>query len=336
MVVSGEDQSLVLGDLIGLDGGGFVVAWSGYGWVDTLVRAFDPNGQPLGDAVVVHEPGGHQSQARLAALPDGRFSVTWLAASDGYDGGDGSLEGIQTRSFATRGLDLDSGSNADVLMGTPFADRISAGAGNDVVYGWGGNDVIDGGPGVDTLVLPVDTADALAHVADMVFQAGNLARLGSSLGAADLAGIERVRLEDGLYGLDTSAGGKVFQAAALWRAAFGTLPGRVELSHWAAVADGSADMQALAASMLDSLAPPGITNADVVSHLYVQLVGHAPTADVVNTYASQIGVGKTWSSQADLFAWAASQDLNVQSMIEDAGVAFVGSIQVLDPTPWFG
>ncbi|MBK6472472.1 MAG: hypothetical protein IPF94_17675 [Betaproteobacteria bacterium] len=336
VAVSGEDQSLGLSDLVGLDGGGFAVAWTGRGWVDTHVRAFDANGQSLGDTVVVHEAGGHQSQARLAALQDGRFSVTWLAASDGYSGGDGSVEGIQTRSFATRGLNLDGGNDADALIGTPLADRIGAGAGNDIVHAWGGADRIDGGAGVDTLVLPVTTADVLQRPADFVFQPGQLARLGSSLGTVDLTGIERVRLDDGLYAIDTTADGKAFQAAALWQAAFGQLPTQPELSRWTAVADGSADMRALAAAMLDSYAPPNLSNADLVAHLYTRLVGEAPTAEVVTAYAAQIGADKTWASQADVFAWAASLDLNVQAMVDDGGVSFVGSIQMLDPALWFG
>lgn len=335
-VVSDEDASLGLSDLVGLDGGGFAIAWTGRSWVDTHVRAYDANGQPLGDTVVVHEAGGHQSQARLAALQDGRFSVTWLAASDGYNGGDGSAEGIQTRSFATRGLSLDGSTGADALVGTPLADHIRTGAGNDIVHAWGGDDRVDGGAGVDTLVLPVATADVLQHPTDLVLQPGQLTRLGSSLGTVELTGIERVRLDDGLYAVDTTPGGKAFQAAALWQVAFGQLPTRADLSHWTAVADDSADMQALAAAMLASLAPPNLSNAELVAHLYARLVGQAPTADVVTSFATQIGAGKTWDSQGDLLAWAASLDLNVQAMVDDGGVAFVGSIQMLDPAPWFG
>lgn len=336
VVVSDEDQSLSLSDLVGLEGGGFVVAWTGRSWVDTHARAFDANGQPLGDTVVVHDAGGHQSQARLVALQDGRFSVTWLAASDGYNGGDGSAEGIQTRSFATRGLNLDGGNEADALVGTPLADRIGAGAGNDTVHAWGGADRIDGGAGVDTLVLPVATADVLQRPADFVFQPGQLTRLGCSLGTVDLTGIERVRLDDGLYAIDTTVGGKAFEAAALWQAAFGQLPAQPELSRWTAAADESVDMRALAAAMLDAYAPPNLSNADLVAHLYTQLVGEAPTAEVVSAFAAQIGVDKMWVSQADVFAWAASLDLNVQAMVDDGGVSFVGSIQMLDPVFWFG
>lgn len=336
LAVSDQDQSLGLEDLVALDGGGFVVAWTGRSWIDTHVRAFGADGQALGDTVVVHGAGGFQNQARLAALDDGRFAVTWLSSSDGYSGGDGSAEGLQTRSFATRGLQLAGGSGADTLLGTPLADHIVAGAGNDRVLAWGGADRVDGGAGVDTLVLPVSTADVLQHVRELVHQPGRLSRLGSSLGSVELTGVERVQLDDGLYAVDTAVGGKTWQAAALWQAAFGRLPATADLSRWTAVADRSADMPALAAAMLQGLGPAQLRDADLVAHLYTRLVGQPPTADQVATYAAQIGSGKTWSTQAELYAWAANQDVNVQAMVDTAGVNFVGSIPQLDPAAWFG
>ena len=336
VAVYGEDQSLALNDLVGLDGGGFVVAWTGRSWIDVHVRAFASNGQPLGDAVVVHDGGGFQNEPRLAALDDGRFTVTWHASSDGYNGGDRSVDGGQTRSFATRGLGIDGSSQADTLTGTPLGDRITAGAGNDRVLAWGGDDQIDGGSGVDTVVVPVITADVLAHAAALEFAPGRLSALGSPLGTVSLTGVERVKLDDGLYAVDTTAGGKTWQAAALWQAAFDRLPTVGELSRWTHVADDSAGMEALAAAMLREYAPANLSNADLVTHLYVQLVGQLPAADVVQAFAAQIGAGRTWASQADLFSWAASQDLNVQAMVDAAGVPFVGIIQPLDPAPWFG
>lgn len=39
----------------------------------------------------------------------------------------------------------------DIITGTYLANNISAGAGNDVMYGWGGNNRLDGGAGIDTL-----------------------------------------------------------------------------------------------------------------------------------------------------------------------------------------
>lgn len=335
-VIDSEDQSLAINDLIGLDGGGFVVAWTGRSWIDVHVRAFASNGQALGDAVVVHEAGGFQSDARLAPLDDGRFAVTWHASSDGYNGGDGSVDGVQARTFATRGLTVNGSGDADKLSGTPFTDRISAGAGNDQVLAWGGADQIDGGTGVDTVVLPVSTADVLANAAALVLAPGQVSALGSSLGTVSLTGVERVKLDDGLYAADTVAGGKTWQAAALWHAAFDRLPTVGELSRWTRTADDSASMEALAAAMLREYAPANLSNADLVTHLYVQLVGQMPSADTVDAFAAQVGGGRTWGSQADLFSWAAGQDLNLQAMVDVAGMPFVGSIQSLDPALWFG
>jgi Ca2+-binding RTX toxin-like protein len=179
-VVEGNDPSLQLGDLVALDGGGYAVGWHGRSWIDASARAYGADLQPLGDALVLHGSGGFQSQVDLTALADGRFAATWAAGSDGYTGGDGNGAGIETRVFATRGVDSVGSANADTLRGTPLDDRIDGGAGNDVLVSAGGNDTVIGGAGTDTLWLATPAADVLAHLADVQWVPGALSRVGSA------------------------------------------------------------------------------------------------------------------------------------------------------------
>ena len=56
----------------------------------------------------------------------------------------------------------------DVLRGTPAADRISGGRGNDRLVGLGGNDVVTGGPGVDRFDCGAGRDVANAQVGESV------------------------------------------------------------------------------------------------------------------------------------------------------------------------
>jgi len=227
------------------------------------------------------------------------------------------------------------GDGNDVLIGNAVANWLQGGSGRDIISGQGGNDVVDGGAGSDWLLLSVSTADVLAHPADLVFVPGLLSRVGSSLGVVDLTGIERVRLTDGLYAFDTlaptqtDAGGKVWQAAALYRAGFGQVPNQAVLSQWTAQADQVADMGDLGQAMINFYAP-GVSNEGLVTHLYFMLAGVMPSPQIVQTYAGLIGAGQQFETQGDLFAFAASLPENTAQMPVD----FVGSIQTLDAT-WF-
>lgn len=225
--------------------------------------------------------------------------------------------------------------SADRLAGTSAANRLEGGAGNDVIDGRGGNDVVDGGTGVDTFVLDVSLADVLARPAALRFSPGWLAEIGSSVGTVELAGIERLRLRDGLFAFDTLAplddlpGGKVWQAAALYRAAFGQLPGVADLSRWTAQGDRSSDMAELARAMLAHYAPGASTSA-LVQHLYFMLTGATPSAQTTQSIVDLVGPGRTFQTQGELFAHAATSAPNTAHLVE-----FTGTVQVLDPG-WFG
>jgi hypothetical protein len=190
-----------------------------------------------------------------------------------------------------------------------------------VLVSAGGNDTVIGGAGTDTLWLATPAADVLAHLADVQWVPGALSRVGSERGTVTLDGVERLRLDDGLYAFDTQApgagseGGEVWQAAALYRAASGAMPGQADLSHWTWQADQQATMADLAQAMLAEYVPAGLPTSALVAHLYQVLAGSVAPADVVAQISSQVGPGRAWASQGDLFAWAASLPLNADAMV---------------------
>lgn len=224
---------------------------------------------------------------------------------------------------------LTGSSGADVLTGGGGHDRLSGLGGNDRLIGRGGNDVIDGGTGVDTVVIDGPVAGLQSYsIADGVLTVTTAA------GTQSISNVERVQFADALFAFDTQApagaepGGHVWQAAALCLAAFGSVPGRADLSRWTAEADRSATMGELGQKMIDAYAP-GVSTETVVRYFYMSLVHAEPSAETVQSLVDLVGAGRPFATQGDLAAAAASLSINTDRL-----AGFTGSIQVLDPG-WF-
>jgi len=212
----------------------------------------------------------------------------------------------------------------DNLVGSTGDDSVNGAGGNDTLNGRGGNDRIDGGDGTDTAIIetPMSGVQSYSFI-------GGVITVTVALGTQTLVNVERVRLNDGLFAFDTQGpAGETWQAAAIFRAGFGVLPGASDLSRWTAVADGAPTMGALAQQMIDFYAP-GVTSHALVAHVYTQLVHQVPSAETVQEYVDQIGAGRPFATQGDLLAFAASLPLNTGGM-----AGFTGSIQQLEPG-WF-
>ena len=180
--------------------------------------------------------------------------------------------------------------------------------------------MVDGGGGTDTFVTAASVASVLGYTL-----ADGVLTITTASDNDTLVNVARVRLADALFAFDTqapagdTAGGHVWQAAALYRAAFGVLPDQADLSRWTKQADAAGDMGALAQQMVRAYAP-GASSADLVAHLYRTLVGTDPDQATVQALAGQFATG------GEALAYAATLSLNTDRM-----VGFTGSVQQLDP-----
>ncbi|MES3002402.1 MAG: hypothetical protein V4787_17055 [Pseudomonadota bacterium] len=285
----------VRGSVHALSDGGFIVS-DGY-----TAQYHDVSGQSSGDPATLPAFG------RIVATPDGGFVIYYGVAGDGQD--------AYVEKFSVAGA-----ASAGAISGTNGDDHMVGTSGNDRMDGIRGNDTLDGGAGVDVAVIQASVGSVLSHS----HGAGGMA-VTTALGTATLVNIERVQFSDSLFALDTNPGGHVWEAAALFHAGFGVLPGMADLSHWTAQADQSGGMGELAQKMIDACAP-GVSSQALVAYLYQQLTHHAPSADVVQGYVDQIGAGKAFATQGDLLAYAANLSLNT-----DAVAGIVGTVQQLDP-----
>jgi hypothetical protein len=184
-----------------------------------------------------------------------------------------------------------------------------------------GNDVVDAVNAFVTASFTIPTSQVLGYSFS-----NNVLELITPSGTKQLVDVERVDLADSYYAFDTQVGEDTWQAFALLKAGFDTVPTQALLSQWVRQADASANMGDLAQSMLDFYAP-GISASALVSYLYGTLAGISPTQAQVQEFASLVGPGKTFAKLGDLFAFAASLDINTNTFVE-----FVGSIQSLDPS----
>lgn len=246
--------------------------------------------------------------------------------------------GVGTLELAANGLDqlpaniVDLAGSAvhDALGRFAGAATVPGQAGNDILHAIERLDVIAGGHSVDTIVIHASTSGVLDYSLH-----DRLLSITTASGTQTLSHVDRVHLTDAMFAFDTqapsanAAGGHVWQAAALLHAGFGAMPDLAALSHWTAEADHSASMGELAQKIIDSYAP-GISSADLVSHLYQSLLHAAPTADVLQGLVEQIGAGQNFATQGDLFAYAANLTENTDLM-----VGFAGSMVQLDAS-FFG
>jgi hypothetical protein len=320
-------QGLLVGSapqVTALADGGFVVSWEHSALVsastsgpstysfDLQAQYFDATGTAsggpiqVGPTTTIATTSPPAMQWSVTATPDGGFVVAVDEPGDGLD--------VYAQKFSPAGA--ASGSPG----GTP---------GNDTLTVPSGTTTIDFGAGTDTAVFDVSVASVQSYAI-----ANGTVSITTASGTDTLVNVERVRFADALFGLDTQApsgsdpGGHVWQAAAVFHAGFGTIPGLQDLSRWTADADHAGSMGAMAQDMVDAYAP-GVSSADLVTYLYQQLAHASPSPDTVQSYVDQIGPGHAFATQGDLVAWAASLPVNA-----DAVAGIVGSAQPLAPG-WF-
>jgi len=153
----------------------------------------------------------------------------------------------------------------------------------------------------------------------------NVSKDGSSniiSGTASLRGIERIHFIDTSYALDLDIDENAGAALALLYAAFDNMPDAVTFGKWIAKADSlgnqsesksgssddSKDIVDLAQSMIEYYAPQGVSNSNLVTLLYSNIVNQAPTAEQQQYYVDLIDNGSY--SQASFLAMAAQTEQN--------------------------
>ncbi|MFN6977453.1 MAG: calcium-binding protein [Gemmobacter sp.] len=139
-------------DVAALPDGGFVVVWQRFGAGGTFeifARRFAEDGTPFdgptfGGQTLIGTASRSLRDASVAVDAEGRIVVSWTR-----DFGDVPQPSVEIRRLVA---DLDpDGAAGRRVTGTPGADRVLFGDGDDFFFGSGGNDTAFGGAGNDTL-----------------------------------------------------------------------------------------------------------------------------------------------------------------------------------------
>lgn len=321
----------------GLADGGYVIAWDGMGGIYT--QQFDADGTARGASERADDGAFSAARPALAALADGGYVVAWQA-----DGGDGSGSAIMLQRFGADGAALGGDQRVNTFVaGDQTAPAAAALADGGFMIGWdssgqdgsgsglyaqhfdAGGQAVEGEVRINATVASDQTDLSLAGGRD-----GGLLAAWTSLGQDGSGG--GIYAGEAVAAQFPAASGalapSLWQAGALLWAGFGVAPEPDMLAEWAAKAEITADFAALAQEMTDHYAP-GVASADLVAHLYRNLVHESPSTEVVQGFVDQIGPGRTFTGQGELFAYAASLPLNLDAIVELLG-------NVLPPDPaWF-
>jgi hypothetical protein len=190
------------------------------------------------------------------------------------------------------------------MSGTDGGDKLAGGDGNDVLDGGQGDDVLQGGPGNDTLTggSGMDSARYAGKRADFTITRDangvHIADQHGNEGSDVLVGVERVQFADGAVALDID--GVAGQAYRVYRAAFDRAPDLGGLGFWLSAMDKGTSLKDVAANFLASeefvkLYGPSLTNAQIVDHLYRNILHREPEkagfdywVDVLDTKKSDL------------------------------------------------
>ncbi|MBI5277361.1 MAG: VCBS repeat-containing protein [Burkholderiales bacterium] len=293
------------------------------------VRPMDFNGDGFPDFAVEHNSGQFTpADMPLVWLNDGTGHFTAIHAGD--------LTGELWRIVAehwyptehgyslVQALEYDNNGNL-VLVGlaatAPYTDTPDSGmartgtAGNDRLRGSEASaDALTGDAGIDTAVY-------FGNRNEFDYSAGSVARIGAPADADTLVGVERLEFRDINVALDLD--GNAGTAAKILGIVFG--PASVANPHLAAIALEYVDDSGLAPAQLMQLAldaalGAGASNAAVVTLLYQNLVGAAPSAEVRDFYVGWITSGDyTQVTLAEL----AAEVMGIPPAAQE-GLAFAG------------
>lgn len=162
-------------DILGLSGGGFILAYEAEGWrgianQHLAIDFYDEDGVLLNALTIGADDAEVQTAPTLLELQDGRIAVSYedftTPSNDGesgnmqiaffnVEGDSGSFTGTEGDDtlIGVGGPDLLEGEGgADLLQGRGGADTLKGGAGNDTLEGQAGDDALRGNEGDDSLI----------------------------------------------------------------------------------------------------------------------------------------------------------------------------------------
>ena len=262
---------------------------------DREVYDFALNQHPI---MAIYDTGGFNTLDASGFAQD--------AVIDLHDGAFSSIAGLRGNiaiAYGTLIQEAIGGSGRDVLIANDAGNRLSGGAGDDLLVGGRGFDTLDGGAGFDSARL-----HANLQAITVATTGGDIAVRG--LAQADLISIERIWLADG--SLDFTADSNAAVTLRLYDAAFGRAAEGSGQQYWIQALNGG--MDAIEAAFLfvqsrEFTASLGgdTSNAAFVDLLYANLRGTAASVEEQQFWTGQLDAGMDRPTVLLYFADSAEQ-----------------------------
>ncbi|WP_348698764.1 S8 family serine peptidase [Duganella fentianensis] len=270
----------------------------------------DPKGQndTINTAALGSDDRIDLSGATASIINGGKLTIAAGTTINNAVGGDGNDVLIANRAGGT-------------LRGLWGNDTLTGNSGSDKLDGGSGNDILDGGAGTDTAIFHAARSNYTISSSGNA-GSGNFSVLDktASEGSDTLSGIERLQFSDQTIAYDT--GGVAGQAFRIYQAAFNRAPDAAGLGFWIYQMDRGYALTDVAQGFVQSSefqTMYGLTpsNADIVTHLYANVLHRAPDA----------GGAAFWTRLLDEHTLNVAQVLREFSESPENVAALVGVVQ---------
>ncbi len=221
-----------------------------------------------------------------------------------------SLPSAPTTAVLAASAVLTGTPNNDVLTGGATGEEIQGLAGNDRLTGGGGDDSLNGGDGLDAAVYAGD------RVQFTVTKAGDgvitVASTGGSEGTDTVRQVERLIFRDQAlaFDLDGPAGVTARDLGAVFGKA--SVANKVYAGIGIGLLDGGMSVPTLMQFALDAQLGVGYSNSALVTLLYTNLVGQAPSSDELAYWVGTVQSGEY--TPVSLALMAADLELNAANI----------------------
>lgn len=221
-----------------------------------------------------------------------------------------NLRGVEyTTSNSLQAIQLGTTDN-DSIDGTAAADIIDAGSGDDIIRGGNGNDVMDGENGIDTAVFLKKYSESKLQRIEDGWKVG-------VEGNDVILNVEFAQFAGDIYIMETGRGSQFYELNALCEI-YGYQPSVDFLSFWSKKFGQYTDMTDMAQTLIDTYVL-GLSNSDLVQTLFQTIFSRPALEDELLFLIGEIGSGKSFETQGDLFLYAALYYANGQTDAETVG-----------------
>lgn len=266
-------------DVVGLETGGFLIAWQNAGLDQIVATVYDADAQQIiAPRGITSDLAEDPTEPEIVTLGGNRFMMNW----QDFKGTTLPIElSVFTTNQSTNGDDIFTGSDVD--------DVFAGLDGDDTIMSSLGDDTLDGGAGIDTAIYTGPQSSFTLSISATEMTLSD--RRADGLGTDTVTDIEFLDFDSNIFGspfdLVKFAGLQNLSAAEfesfveLYIAYFNRAPDAVGLNFWGTAFANGTSLAEMAALFIDqdetrAVYPQTLSNADFATAVYDNVLGRIP------------------------------------------------------------